>query len=275
MRLKRYLIIIVFLSSLIPVIAQDSHQDIPFILEDLFSRILNTSTDNERLRLNDSVMLLIDSYAASDSVMKHKFKNVRNLGQIDSPDGEIKIINWNIALRDGSNKYFLYIIMYGGRNGENRIYKLTGESSSKPILTDFIYNPDNWYGAVYYGIQPFRSQKKTCYLLLGIDLGNTITTRKIIDVLSFNEKGEITFGRKCFLKGKEMMSREVLEYSSESVVSLRMQSGKIVVFDHLDSFSAGHGNSPDNVGAGLFFDGYILKKGIWNYTTNIEARNRK
>lgn len=275
MRLKRYLIIIAFLGSLIPVKAQDSQQDIPYILENLFSRILNTNTDNERLRLNDSVMLLIDSYAVSDSVMKHKFKNVRNLGQIDSPDRKIKIINWNIALRDGSNKYILYIIMYGGRNGRNKIYKLTGESSSKPILTDLIYNPDNWYGAVYYGIQPFRSQKKTCYLLLGIDLGNTITTRKIIDVLSFNEKGEITFGKKCFLKEKEMISREVLEYSSESVVSLRMQSEKTVVFDHLDSYSAGHGDSRDNVGAGLFIDGYILKKGIWNYTTNIEARNRK
>jgi hypothetical protein len=275
MRLKQYLIIIAFLSSLIPLKAQDSNENIPYILEALFSRILNTNANDERLRLNDSVMLLIDSYAASDSVLKHKFKNVRNLGQIDSPDGKIKIINWNIALRDGSNKYFLYIIRYGGRKGENRIYKLTGESSAKPILTDFIYSPDNWYGSVYYGIQPFRSQKKNCYLLLGIDLGNTITTRKIIDVLSFDEKGEITFGRKCFLKGTEMMSREVLEYSSESVVSLRMQSGKMVVFDHLDSFSAGHGDSPDNVGAGLFVDGYILKKGTWNYTTNIEARNRK
>ncbi len=275
MRLKVYIIIIAFLSSLIPLKAQQSPKEISFILEDLYKRILNAYTDNERLRLNDSVILLIDSHVASDTVMKHRFSNVRNLGQIDSPDGKLKIVNWNITLRDGSNKYFLYIIRYGGKKGKNRICKLTGESSSKPILTDFIYTRDTWYGAVYYAIQPFKSQKKNCYLLLGIDLGNTIKTRKIIDVLSFNENGEITFGRNCFLKGSEMKSREVLEYSSESVVSLRMQSGKAVVFDHLDSFSSGHGDSPENLGAGIFIDGYILKKGIWNYTTNIEARNRK
>ncbi len=153
MRLKVYIIIIAFLSSLIPLKAQQSPKEISFILEDLYKRILNAYTDNERLRLNDSVILLIDSHVASDTVMKHRFSNVRNLGQIDSPDGKLKIVNWNITLRDGSNKYFLYIIRYGGKKGKNRICKLTGESSSKPILTDFIYTRDTWYGAVYYAIQ--------------------------------------------------------------------------------------------------------------------------
>jgi hypothetical protein len=275
MSLRIYLINIVFLVFLIPVKAQEPTKDISRVLQDLYYWILNSTSDSERMRLNDSVILLVNSYVASDSVMKHRFDNVRNLGQIDSPDGKLKIINWNLVLRDGSNRYYLYIIRSGGKKGHNIVYKLTGTNSIKPIRTNLIYTPENWYGAAYYAIQPFKVRKNVSYLLLGIDFGNTFTTRKIIDVLSFDEKGDILFGRECFRKGDETLSREVLEYSSDGLVSLRIQSRKLVVFDHLDSFSSGHGDSPESVGAGLYFDGYALKKGVWNYVSNIQIKNRK
>ncbi len=275
MGLRVYLINIVFLVFLIPVKAQKSSTDISLVLKNLYFWILNSTSDSERMRLNDSVILLIDSYVMSDSVMKHRFDNVRNLGQIDSPDGKIKIINWNLVLRDRSNRYYLYIIRSGGKKEKNSVYRLTGTNRPEPIRTNLIYTPENWYGASYYAIQPFKNGRNVSYLLLGIDFGNTFTTRKIIDVLNFNEKGGISFGRECFRKGDEILSREVLEYSSEGVVTLRIQSKKLVVFDHLDSFSAGHGNGPESIGAGLFFDGYILKNGVWNYASNIEVKNRK
>lgn len=275
MRLKIYLINIAFLVLLAPVKAQTSKTDISYLLEDLYYWILNSRSDSERMRLNDSVILLINNYVASDSVMKHRFDNVRNLGQIDSPDGKIKIINWNLVLRDGSNKYYLYIIRRGEKKGSNTVYKLTGANSSKPIKTNLIYTPEDWYGASYYAIQPFKAGKNVCYILLGIDFGNNFTTRKIIDVLSFDQIGGISFGRECFRKGGETLSREVIEYSSEGLVSLRIHSKKLVVFDHLDSFSNKNGNNPLDLGAGLYFDGYMLKKGVWNYVSNIEVKNRK
>jgi len=275
MRLRLYLIILAALSFACPVRSQEEPRDISGVLEDLYFWIVNSSSDNEKLRLNDSVMLLVDSYVRSDTVMKHRFNNVRNLGQIDSPDGKLKIINWNLALRDGSNRYYLYIIRAGKKNSANRIYKLTGTNSLKPIRKDAVYDTLNWYGAVYYAIQPFKAEKETSYILLGIDLGDTYNSRKIIDVLNFSKSGEITFGRKCFLRDKDNIYREVIEYSSEGVVTLRIESKKLIVFDHLDIFSAGHENSASDIGAGLFFDGYILKKGYWNYVSNIEVKNKK
>jgi len=275
MRLRLYLIIIACLALLIPVKAQKSTTDISVVLGDLYYWIMNSSSDSERKRLNDSVILIVESYVASDSVMNHRFDNVRNLGQIDSPDGKVKIINWNLVLRDGSNRYYLYIIRSGGKKEKNTVYKLTGINSIKPIKTDQIYSPENWYGASYYAIQPFKAGKNISYLLLGIDFGSTFITRKIIDVLDFDKKGGICFGLNCFRKGNEKLFRDVLEYSSEGLVSLRVQSKKLVVFDHLDSYSGGHGEGQDNVGAGLYFDGYSLKRGVWSFVSNINVRNRK
>jgi len=275
MKLRIYLINILLLTLLIPAKSQEKKWDVTRRLEDSFYWILNSSSDNEKMRLNDSVTLIIDSYVRSDSVMKHRFNSVRNLGQIESPDKKIKIVNWNLVLRDGSNRYYLYIIRRGKKKESNQVFKLTAVNSSKQISPDLVYTPENWYGAAYYAIQPFKAGNHVSYLLLGIDFGSNLMTRKIIDVLNFDEKGAISFGKMCFHRNEKVKAREILEYSSEGLISLRLESGKLVVFDHLDPFSAGHGNSPEGFGAGLSFDGYVLKKGNWNFISDIDIKNRK
>jgi hypothetical protein len=66
----------------------------------------------------------------------------------------------------------------------------------------------------------------------------------------------------------------VLEYSSESVVSVRFNSPKMIIFDHLASFSTGD-DGDESMGTGVSYDGYALKKGIWYFVKNVDARNPK
>ena len=275
MKIKLYYIIIGILVLISPVKGQTKTGDISLLLEKLYDRILYTNIDSERLRLNDSVNLLIESYVNSDSAFTHKFTNLRYLGQITSPDNKLKIINWNLILRNGSNKYFLYMIRKGEKGKENQIYKLTGEHKEKPVRTDIEYNSENWYGALYYAIQPFKKDKKVNYILLGIDVGNSQITRKIIEVLSFTPVGEIVFGKNCFKRENEIKSREVLEYFSEGVMTLRINSKKMIVFDHLASISGEQRDNSVSYGAGYTYDSYIYRKGLWQFTQNIEMRNIK
>jgi hypothetical protein len=258
-----------------PANGQTKTGDISVSLEKLYNKVLYTNIDAERIRLNDSVKLLIDSYVASDSVFSHNFTNLRYLGQITSPDNRLKIINWNLILRSGSNKYFLYLISKGEKGKGNRIYELTGEHQDKPVRTDVRYTSENWYGALYYAIQPFRKDKQIYYLLLGIDVGNSQVSRKIIEVLSFTDGGDIVFGLECFKKENEIRSREVLEYFSEGVMTLRIHSKKMVVFDHLVKFQDTQKNSADSYGAEYTFDSYIYRKGFWQFIRNVDMRNKK
>ncbi|MGD0341626.1 MAG: hypothetical protein ABSA76_07965, partial [Bacteroidales bacterium] len=71
--MKRYtfIIIAIFLLSIPEVSCRAFAPDPSILLENLFRRILNTNNDNERIRLNDSVKVIIDNYAASDSVFVH------------------------------------------------------------------------------------------------------------------------------------------------------------------------------------------------------------
>jgi homoaconitase/3-isopropylmalate dehydratase large subunit len=275
MNIKVSYIIIGILVLISPVKGQSKTGDISVTLEKLYDRILYTNIDAERLRLNDSVKLLIDSYVTSDSAFTHNFTNLRYLGQITSPDKQLKIINWNLILRNGSNKYFFYMIRKGAKGKGNQIYKLAGEHKEKTVRTDIEYNSENWYGALYYAIQPFKKDKQVNYILLGIDVGNSQISRKIIEVLSFTPGGEIVFGKNCFKKENEIKSREVLEYFSEGVMTLRLNSKNMIVFDHLVSFSDDQKNNPESYGAEYTYDSYIYRKGLWQFTKNVDVRNIK
>jgi hypothetical protein len=270
MKQKLYHIIIYTLILFLQPEVQGQSGDISRILVNLYDRILFTSSDAEKIRLNDSVLLIIDRYAASDSVFAHKFTNLRFLGQVSSSDARVKIITWNLVLRNGSNNYFCYIIRRGSKGKKNQVFTLKGEHLDKPASTDRIYSAGNWYGALYYAIQPCRKD----YIILGLDFRG-MASRKIIDVLSFPAEGEILFGKDFFIREKERKFREVIEYSSESVVTLRFNSGKLITFDHLASFSTGNDEIPESLGSGLSFDGYVYKKGSWIFTRGIDVRNKK
>jgi hypothetical protein len=275
MRRYTFIIIAVFLFSFLQTNCRSASPETSVILENLFRRILDTNNDNERLRLNDSVKVIIDSYVTSDSVFVHKFSKLRYLGQILSPDSKVKIITWNLILREGGNKYFCYITRKGNRGEPNKINKLAGENKDESPVKDTVYSEKNWYGALYYALQPFKKDKETHYLILGIDYGNSPITRKIIDVMTFTQDGRIIFGNNCFRKDEGLSSRVVIEYFSEGVISLRMLSAKTVVFDHLASISDDKKNDPEFMGSDYSFDGYTLKKGYWRFVTNVDARNKK
>lgn len=275
MRKFTFITIAVFLFSIPQTNSRASSPDTPILLGNLFRRILNTNDDIERIRLNDSVQVIIDSYAASDTAFTHKFSGLRYLGQIVSSDSKVKIITWNLVLRDSANRYFCYIIRKGDHGEKNKVHKLTGKSREEGPVSDTTYPENDWYGALYYSLQPFKKDKETLYLILGVDYANLTTTRKIIDVMTFSPGGDIIFGNNCFMKDEKVSSRVVIEYFSEGVITVRMLSSKIVVFDHLASISGDQKNEAKLLGSDYFYDGYTFKKGFWRFTTNVDARNKK
>lgn len=275
MRRRVYLIIIVVLSGIGSLKSAAQPGTIPFILDQLFTRILDTNSDIERLRLNDSIKIIIESYVRSDSVFSYRFNKLRYLGQIDSPDKLLKIITWNLVLRDGSNSYFCYIIRKEGKKTPNKIYTLTGSNKKESAKTDITYNEKDWYGALYYAIQPFKINRTTNYVLLGIDYGSLRLSRKILDILGFAPDGGIVFGNKCLVRGNETKYREVFEYSSESLMTLRVYSPRQIVFDHLVSFAGNIKDNPEYYGAEYRFDAYVFKKGFWTFIQNVDVKNKK
>lgn len=273
---KEILIVIFFMVSFFSqLLGQNTKPDMSTDLEKLFGRLRETYNSTENLTTNDSIKLIIERYASSDTVFNHRFTNLRYLGQITSPDSLIKIITWNLILEDGDNKYFCYLIRRSGKTGPGKVFKLSGLYSEAPIISDTTYSQSNWYGALYYDVRPFKLNEQVNYIILGIDYGNSFITRKIIDVLSFNPKDEIVLGMNCFTEGKEIKSRVVFEYASTAVMSLRFNADNSIVFDHLSPFSPEFKDNRQYYGPDYSFDSYVFENGLWRLKTNIDIRNKE
>ena len=275
MRLKVfYIILAAYL--LVPAITVNCQQPgEEEILLKLFSGILDTNNNEERVRLNDSIVKIIDKYIESEMVLNHRFVDLRYLGQILSPDSRLKIITWNLVMTDGTNKYFCYLVRKGNRGKPNQVFKLTGANMDDPPRTDKIYSPEDWYGALYYAVQPFRHKRETFYVLLGLDYTNLLISTKIIDVLTFTDDGGIIFGKDCFIRGDDIKQRELLSYSADGITTLRFNNKKSIIFDHLVPVSQVRPESPGFYVPEFSFDAYVLKKGIWKFEENIEPTIRK
>ena len=243
-------------------------------LKGMFSRLRENLSSKDKLAINDSVKLIIESYAASDTVFDHRFSNLRYLGQIASTDNLVKIITWNLILEDGGNRYFCYILKRPVSGAKTSIYTLTGIYNEASIRLDTIYSESNWYGAMYYDIRPFKNGGEICYALLGIDYGNSFITRKIIDVMSFGPGNTLIFGKKCFTDGKKVMPRVVFEFAATVVMSLRFVTDKSIVFDHLSPSSPEFKNNRQFYGPDFSYVSYNLENGLWRLKSNIDIRNK-
>jgi len=275
MRQKAFYIILTAL-FLVPAMKIKSQQpESGEILQELFYGIIDTRNNEERIQLNDSIIKIIDKYVESERVLDHRFTDLRYLGQILSPDSRLKIITWNLNLTDGTNKYFCYLIRRAKKGKPNEIFKLTAVNMDEPPSINTTYSEENWYGALYYAVQPFRYKRETCYVLLGLDYTNLLVSTKIIDVLTFTEDGGIIFGKDCFIREGEKRFRELLKYSSDGVAILRFNNRKSIIFDHLVPVSQVRRNSPAYYVPEFSFDAYVLKKGMWRFKENYEPKMRR
>jgi len=255
------------------VYSQDLKSDISSTLGNLFRRLPISREDAERIRINDSIKLFIENYAGSDTVFTHKFTNLRNLGQILSHNSQLKILTWNLLLDSSRSRYYCYFIHRSGK--ENFVNKIEGPYREEPVRDDTIYSESDWYGALYYDLRDVKKDKLTYWVLLGIDYGNPSISRKIIDILSFTPDGKIILGKKLFVSGNVLKYREVLEYSSEAVISLKFRNDKSIVFDHLVPVSPALKGKKEFYAPDYSYDAYNLEKGMWRFKTNVDIRNKK
>ena len=241
-------------------------------LEKLYGRLMKISDDSGRIQVNDSIRSLIESYVQSDSVFNHRFTKLRYLGQITSPDSLIKIVSWNLVLANRSGRYYTYIIRKQYAGMKNLIYRLAADYSEMKSRSDTTYSAGNWYGTLYYDIRPQTINGKTSWVLLGLDYGNPLISRKIIDILDFTGDDKIIFGMKIFSMSDTLKYREVFEYSSDAAMSLRFSNDGSIVFDHLVPFSPELA-SRQFYGPHYSNDAYIPENGFWKFKENVDARN--
>lgn len=233
--------IIFFLSTLTPwfICAQSysNFEQFESNILQLSNQLKTEENDSEKIATSKTILgELKHFYTINDTkiALDYPFSSIKTIGFITSPDGLVKIINWNVPKQDNTNLYYGLIIHFDEKKKKNNVYELNDNASFfEPINVNEYYYNDQWYGALYYKIIPKEKGKKTTYTVLGYDVNNKTSHIKLIDAITFSNS-KVKFGAPIFFQNKKTQKRVLFEHSKKSYMALKFEAERDrIIFDHL------------------------------------------
>jgi hypothetical protein len=203
-------------------------------------RLITDSTTAERM-ISDSnfTRTLVRALQIKNSFF-YPFDSVKGISKLYAPDSTFRIFTWDMQFDE----------YYSRQKGAIQLRTKDGSLKLIPLrdVSEFIDNPmdsirykNNWIGAIYYNIIKTQYQGKNYYTLFGLDNFSVRSTKKWIEVLSFNEKNEPVFGGPVFSYEQDSIPRKAqnrfgIEYKKDARVLVNfIDELQMILVDHLVS----------------------------------------
>ncbi|GGI25606.1 hypothetical protein [Pedobacter mendelii] len=215
-------------------------------LSSISKTVYSAQSDEKKFTENGRFVKTLVEALKEPNSFNYTFDSLKTVSVIKSPDQLFRIISRYVQLENGTYRYYGTIQM--NTKGSLKLYPLIDQTEN---INDqnIITNNQKWFGAKYYEIIPVTlSGRLPYYVLLGWK-GNTLeTTKKVVEILSFDNE-HVNFGMPVFdgkeLKGK---NRVIFEYQKQNAMILKTdKNAGLIVFDHLAPFD------PEMVGKFQFY----------------------
>ena len=202
----------------------------------------------------------------------YPFDSVQGISKLYSPDSAFRIFSWSLSYDDFYSRQRA-AIQFKTPDGSLRLVPLTDYSEFTAAPTDSIRTKDNWIGAVYYNIIKTQHNGKNYYTLFGFDDNSVRSSKKWIDVLSFDNRNMPVFGGNfSFEKDtarRAPQNRFYIEYKKEAsaLVNYDPEMNMILV-DHLISESE-ENDKPYTFVPDGDYEGFEWKNGKWLHINKV------
>lgn len=243
-------------------------------LKNNFEKLYTSLSDATKESVNSEIMDTFESILQSHLSFNYHFDSLRRIGKVYSPDHKIRLITWNIPASDGTNTCYGFIQCKRKRKKPCLVFRLIDRSGEISNPETSILDPNHWWGALYYDILLNRSKGSRLYTLIGFNPHNRYSNKKVLDVITFDQDRQPSFGIPVFRAEETTYCRQIFEYSQDVVMNLRYEPGhKMIICDHLTPIEpALEGNyrfyAPDGS-----YDGFKFRKGVWEYQSDVDVRN--
>jgi len=245
-------------------------------LQTLANKILTAGSDSLKEEANKLLTEDIEEILLLKGSFHYPFENIDNLSVLSAPDKKFKLFNWVVPKEDGSFEYYAYLQFYKKRKKELYFFKLSDISSFVEDEEYKVFTNGDWFGALYSDIVHNRFEKKDYYTLLGWDGNNRSTTKRIIDILHFDENEEPVFGAPIIKMNDGTHYRMVLEYSKKTSTNMGYnEDNDYIIFDHLEPLEGAEKGMYEFYVPSLSYDGLTFKNGKWRLVEDIPAFNDK
>lgn len=213
-----------------------------------YSQFLVTDSMTAGRMINDSIFTraLVRSLQVKNSFY-YPYDSVLGMSKIYAPDSSFRIFTWNLQFDDYYSRQKGAIQMRTA-DGSLKLIPLQDVSEFTDYPEDSLRDRLHWIGAVYYNIIKTQFNGKSYYTLFGFDPNGVRSSKKWIDVLTFNEKKEPVFGGPFFTFEQDSVKKKPahrisLEYKKDARVLLNyIPELNLILADHLVSES----DEPEN-----------------------------
>lgn len=234
-----------------------------------------TEDNLERFAANAAFIKTLVRALKTPGSFNYSFDSVKKITVLKSPDNSFRIFSWYVPVNDGTYRFYGTIQM-ATKDGKLLLLPLV-DGTDNINDTNTITSNKNWYGARYYQIIPVVANgRQPYYVLLGWKGNNAKTSKKVIEILSFDKTGLPVFGKNVFdgIKGDKSKNRMVFEYNKLNSMTLTLDKNvKMIVFDHLAPFSPELEGNFEFYASDLSFDAYKLLDGRLKLVENIILKN--
>jgi len=240
----------------------------------LHDSLAQSKYDEQTLRYAQQMMDTLAKVPATAESFNHPFHQWR-FCRLISPDGRLRIINWNAPLQNGEHVYFGVIWIWNQEESTFYTVVLKDNMRDQDKYETRYMDAQSWPAALYYEIIPHfkgRGNKKCdTYTLMGWDGRDNLTNAKILDVIKITAKDNVRFGEGLFETGTGMKKRLMFQYADEVSASFKYYpKKKCIVMDHLSPKSSMMEGIFADYGPDGTYDLYQWEKGKWKLYSNID-----
>lgn len=218
------------------------------------------------------VRMLVRSLKIKNSFY-YPFDSLQTISRLYAPDSSFRIFTWQ--LKKDAYTYFQHgAIQMRTDDGSLKLIPLHDGSQFSTHPEDSVRTPNNWIGAIYYRIVMKTFNDKKFYTLLGFDDYSISSTKKWMEVLTFNSAGDPVFGGP-YISFKEdsvrkpTLARFNIEFKKEAGTRFNYNPEMdMIVYDDLISESD-EPNHKDTYVPNGDFQGFKWKDGQWVHVEKV------
>jgi hypothetical protein len=202
-------------------------------------KIIQDTLSAERLKADSIFTRMFVRALKTPHSFSYPFDSLITISKLCPPDSSFRIYTWQLVINEGVTRQHGAIQMRTS-DGSLQLFPLIDKSDVTRNTSDTIGNNKGWIGAVYYSIITKKSGLATYYTLLGYDENRSLSTKKIIEILTFSND-EPVFGNRIFSYEEDSVfkpsrSRYVMEFKKGAGARLTYDKElDLIIAEHLFS----------------------------------------
>lgn len=227
----------------------------------------------ERFRADSSFTRLLVSALREPYSFYYPFDSIQTVSWLYAPDSSFRIFTWQLVIEPGSQRRHGAIQM-NSKEGSLKLFRLIDKSGVIDEAETKVTDNDDWIGALYYKLIQTKYNNKNYYTLFGYDENNIRSTKKRLEVLTFNVEGKPQFGGPYFSYEEDKPRKPTeyrfsMEYKKGGNGSIRFDDDlDMIIFDHLISESNEPAKKFTYVPDGDY-EGFKWKNGKWVHINKV------